>query len=73
MLKKQIVDLTTKLINIESIKEKPDKLDEILDVIKNELSDYYYHEFSKDNIKRILAWLDDERHPVMMILEPNAS
>lgn len=25
---------------------------------------------SRENIKKILAWLDDERHPVVMILEP---
>lgn len=54
MLKKQIINLTTKLINIESIKEKPDKLDDVLDVIKNDLSNYYCKSFLHNNIKSLL-------------------
>lgn len=47
----KILDLTQRLIRIQSTKDNLDALCQTLDLVKTELSDYSYQEFSKKDLK----------------------
>jgi succinyl-diaminopimelate desuccinylase len=52
----QLLEFTKSLISIPSTKENPDKLQEVLDVVKKELAEFKFKEFSDAGIPSLLFY-----------------
>ncbi|MFA9288780.1 MAG: M20 family metallopeptidase [Weeksellaceae bacterium] len=61
MIDEQILDLAQKLISVPSTKDKPEQLQEVLEVAKQELADFTIEEFASNGIPSILVYFGDTR------------